>query len=708
MSRTDEDISTNINSDHASSSGVDPFVGKELGKYLILDRVAKGGTATVYKAKDRVLNREVAVKILHEHLEQKREVVERFKNEAQVVASLRHPNVLNVYDFFTHQDRTVLVAEFMPGSTLSALIKGTRRLPEKYVLMLGLEMLNGLRAAHEKGITHRDIKPANILIHPELGVKISDFGLAKLKDVDTGLTREGVFIGTPSFSSPEQIEGRPIDHRSDLFSMGLTIYMLATGAHAFKQKGDSTTTVWFKIVRGKFQAVREIDSNISPDLEKILSRALQVDLDKRYQTAKQMADDILALLKKMKAYPYQDELKAFLEKPVSAAAPGTMVSKKKFIGVAAAVFVLALAIAALLAWQRGDLKPVQDWWAERNVRSIESPKAPAPSVTSPQSPPTGVPAAPAPSTSQPIPAESRPELALPKNEPAPKPARSPLGLKQEPYVLVADSSKIIFHRDRRDFNLRFVFEGDQDFSIARASSAGRKIFEGRFRSGGVDWKNWSVGKFVWKAGSKSGEFELIDWEQYRSRSKAVKKELLVSSAYAETDLQINPWTEILRLSWDSGASADSYRLEIAEDAEFKKSIYAGTSLSKFSNIDRLFHEDITLFWRVSYLDSNRNVFLVDPVRKINLKVMLSASQFALISPQAYDSIVNGQVSVEAVGPSDVKARCGEVGEAGAKSLVPLASESGLLKAQVKLRGDLFYCEAMSARERLAFVLPLQQ
>jgi serine/threonine-protein kinase len=146
--------------------------------------VAKGGTATVYRALDTVLNRDVAVKILHEHLGGKREVVTRFKNEAQVIAQLRHANILTVFDFLEHQGRAVLVVEFMPGVTLSTLVKMASKIPEDFVLMIGLEILQGLRLAHQKGITHRDIKPANILVHPDLGIKISDFGLAKLINSD--------------------------------------------------------------------------------------------------------------------------------------------------------------------------------------------------------------------------------------------------------------------------------------------------------------------------------------------------------------------------------------------------------------------------------------------------------------------------------------------------------------------------------------------
>lgn len=700
MSKTDEDISTNIHSDANASQSLDAFVGKQIGKYEILARVAKGGTATVYQARDKILNRDVAIKILHEHLEQKNEVVERFKNEAQVVASLRHPNILSIYDFFSENGRTILVAEFMPGTTLSALIKTLKKVPENYVLMLGLEMLNGLKAAHEKGITHRDIKPANILIHSELGVKVSDFGLAKLKDADNGLTREGVFIGTPSFSSPEQIEGRPVDRRSDLFSLGLTLYMLATGTHAFKQKGDSTTTVWFKIVRGKFQAVRDIDPSLSPDFEKILARALQVDLDKRYQSAKEMADDVLALLKKRKVYPYQDELRTFLDKPVGAAPNPSHSSFLKILKFSA----LGLAIPALSALAYFFLPAVlvKEWWAAVTPESAKEQKieTTTPPVVIPK------PIEPAVSIIEPkkVEANSSQNSTKPILPAVPK-AFS--GLRSEPFVLLQPKARVIYHRERKDFNLRIPFSVQSEFSLTRAASAGRKISEGKFQAGGFDWKDWGLGRFIWKAGLGAGEIEILDWDQYRSRSRGTKRELQVLSTFNETDLQINPWNQILRLSWESGAKASSYRLEIAEDAEFKKSIFSSATVTRFATIDRLWTKDLSLFWRVSYLDDTRNVFLVDPVRKINLKVFLTAPEFDLISPNPFESLKDGSVRVEGVGPSDAKVRCGEMSEAGPKKWQALESRAGLLSLEMKPTSDLIVCESLSNDEQSLFVIPLQ-
>jgi len=699
MSKTDDDISTNIHSD--ASQSIDLFVGKQIGKYEVLARVAKGGTATVYQARDKILNRDVAIKILHEHLEQKNEVVERFKNEAQVVASLRHPNILSIYDFFTDSGRTILVAEFMPGSTLSALIKSLKKVPEQYVLMLGLEMLNGLKAAHEKGITHRDIKPANILIHSELGVKISDFGLAKLKDADHGLTREGVFIGTPSFSSPEQIEGRPIDPRSDLFSLGLTLYMLATGTHAFKQKGDSTTTVWFKIVRGKFQAVRDIDPSLSPDFERILSRALQVDLDKRYQSAKEMADDVITLLKKRKAHPYQDELKAFLEKPIGAAPNPLQGNYKKLIGFSALAGVIVG--LATLAYYFLPAPAIQDWWYSLTKATPEKVEPRPSPILSPKPEEIVLPEANEKKEEKVEPAPT----AIPKKPLVPVVPKAMVGLKNDPFILLQLHARLIHHRERKDFNLRIPIANESDFSLARASSAGRKIVEGKFQAGGYDWKDWTLGKFNWKAGVTAGDIEVLDWDQYRSRSKGTKRELQVSSKYNETDLQINPWNQILRLSWESGAKASSYRLEIAEDADFKKPIFSNSTVTGFASIDRLWTKDISLYWRVSYLDAARNVFLVDPVRKINLKVFLSAPEFDLISPSPFDSLKDGVVRVEGVGPAEAKVRCGEMSDKGPTKWISLESQAGLLSAEMKPTSDLLICESVTNGEQSLFMIPLQ-
>jgi serine/threonine protein kinase len=275
-----DDLISSKRIEQQDSGGPDSLVGNKIvDRYTILTRIAKGGTAVVYRALDTVLNREVAVKIIHEHLERKEEIVGRFKKEAVMIAQLRHANIVTVFDFLEYRGRAVLVVEFMPGITLSALVNSTEKIHEDIVLMITLNILNGLRVAHEKGMTHRDIKPANILVHSELGVKISDFGLAKIMESDDQLTKTGIFVGTPSFSSPEQIEGRPVDHRSDLFSLGLTMYMLATRSHAFKNKGDSTTTVWYKTVRGTFESARERNPALSEAFEKIVNRSLEVSLE---------------------------------------------------------------------------------------------------------------------------------------------------------------------------------------------------------------------------------------------------------------------------------------------------------------------------------------------------------------------------------------------------------------------------------------------
>ncbi|PIR23388.1 MAG: hypothetical protein COV44_03035 [Deltaproteobacteria bacterium CG11_big_fil_rev_8_21_14_0_20_45_16] len=678
--------------------GEDPLVGAQIGKYSIVAKVAKGGTATVYRALDTVLNREVAVKILHEHLESRREVVERFKNEALVVASLRHPNIVNVYDFLNFEKRSLLVVEYVPGITLSSLIKRFRKIPENFVLMIGLDILQGLRAAHEKGVTHRDIKPANILLHPEMGVKISDFGLAKLLNSDDGLTKDGIFIGTPSFSSPEQIEGKPIDHRSDLFSLGLTLYMLATGLHAFKQKGDTTTTVWFKIVRGKFQAIRELDPSISKDFEKILDRCLQVDPNKRYPTAKAMADDFLEILKRRKLYPHAESLRNFLTSPYSSDSPQASVfgSSKVLLLKTMKYGSLAAAIAGgayYLYWS--DLVK-NDSTQNHSSGPPEVSSADSETVESiPTLPERNLEKARAPSKS-----------ALPKS-----PVNLPLGMKSGRSLLAVADMKLVTKVSNAEFALRFRWKDPlATFRISRDSSFRDLILESKFRDTGFDWTGWSEGQYFYQLGTEKSHLEIEDWTNYRLRMAQRKRDLVVSDDFNDVDLQMNPWTQQLKLSWDSGPTAVGYRLEVANDPQFKNPIFSGVPFSKSSLIERNWDRDQIIYWRVSYLDESRNVFLVDPVRKINLKLTGQAPYIDLIKPNLDSNLKADSkvVELDFIGPRNSKIECSwDASQLGEKAWMLLKDKESHFVAQLKKEGRLLACRASEGKSDIRyFVLDL--
>ncbi len=620
-------MSDDLSLDPTVVEPVDPLVGTQMGRYSILSRIAKGGTATVYQALDNVLNREVAVKILHEHLEGKKEVIERFKKEAQVIAQLRHPNILTVFDFFEFKDRAVVVTEYMPGITLSHLIKNCPKVPEPYVFMIGLEILQGLRAAHEKGITHRDIKPANILMNSEHGVKISDFGLAKLVNIDDGLTKEGVFVGTPSFSSPEQIEGRPVDHRSDLFSLGLTLYMLATRSHAFKVKGDSTTTVWFKIVKGKFQAAREINPDLSPDLERILERSLEVDVKKRYQSAQEMIQDIESLLKARRQFPYQDKLRSFIKNPDTARTTGVVYRRqKKSIWTITATIPLLIGLGVSI-WRLQE-KNVDPAIPENPLVESLSRKGEAEKEK--------------PSSSQ------RQEPELPKK----------ISVHLIPSAIPIPKD-ILWISESRDPGpgLRIRWDGDGKFALAKDREFENPVESGIFPSHFYDAQGLEPAIYYWRGGSSEGRFIIETYNSYRARMKISKRPVVVSSQFGDVDLEINPWHQELRLSWQAGPDAVSYRLDVGTDSQLKNKIFSGTAATKFFTIERNWEKNQSLFWRVSYMDEQSNVFLIDPTRRINLKLKGSAPYFDILSPQPGDRIQNNTVEIRAIGPQMGRFSC---------------------------------------------------
>lgn len=693
--------------DETQMESDDPLVGQKIGKYSIVDRVAKGGTAVVYRAVDEVLNREVAFKVLHEHLEKRSEVVERFKNEARVVASLRHNNIVNVFDFITENDKTVLVVEYVPGMTLSELVRRYNRISEEYCLMLAVEILNGLQAAHEKGITHRDIKPANILLSKDYGVKISDFGLAKLINQDDGLTKEGVFIGTPSFSSPEQIEGKPMDHRTDIFSLGLTLYLLVTGRHAFKAKGDSTTTVWFKIVRGQFKGVREINESLSEDFEKILSKALAVSPDDRYSSAKEMAEAALAILEKRKSLPYQDRLKSFLEHPESA---GELElepidkQKSKSPWIASLMTLLVAAMGAVYFYWTQIQNQSEP--ATPPVVMNESEEGDPFAGVSPESIAVNEPA-----DTRPLPLEAAPP-SVAFNKVAPRQqgsasAASPtlaFGKTAQIAVPLGGANLFIFHPQDSGFALRFEWSNVSDqFALAQDAGFRRTYVEEAFRDRGFDWENWRAGEFFYRVGSKRSELVVEDLESYRTKAQSGKRDLVVTSEFDDVELQFNPWQEQIRLLWPTGPDAQTYRLELAEDRAFQNVIFAGNFSVKSASIERNWTKNQEVFWKISYRDESGNVFFVDPTRRLDLKIKGHASQFDIMSPAAY-SDARGSFNLVSVGPARSENRCRGFPNG---NFIDLKKKGSFFAAQITSDQNWLLCESKLGVKITRVLYPLR-
>src|SRR6202049_3574373 len=224
------------------------LTGKRLGPYEILSAIGAGGMGEVYRAKDTRLDRTVAIKVLPAHLADSSELRDRFESEARTIASLNHPHICTLYDI-GHQDGTdYLVMEYLEGETLEQrLRKGP--LPLEQVLQYAIEIADALDKAHRKGVTHRDLKPGNIML-TKSGTKLLDFGLAKLKQevapaanplsqlptATHAITAQGTILGTLQYMAPEQLEGREVDARTDIFAFGVVVYEMATGKRAFEGK----------------------------------------------------------------------------------------------------------------------------------------------------------------------------------------------------------------------------------------------------------------------------------------------------------------------------------------------------------------------------------------------------------------------------------------------------------------------------------------
>ena len=278
--------------------------GTKLGPYEIVAPLGAGGMGEVYRARDTRLDRTVAVKVLPESLSNNADRLQRFEQEARVLSTLSHPNLLSIYDVGAQAGTHYLVSEFLEGQTLRG-VMGADPLPSRKVSEYALQIANGLSAAHDKGIVHRDLKPENIFVTGDDHVKILDFGLAKQsQDVAalTGsnatlttpaLTAAGTVMGTVGYMSPEQVRGQTVDHRSDIFSLGAILYEMATGSRAFK--GDSGVETMNAILKEDPPEIDATKLKISPGLERIVRHCLEKNPANRFQSAHDLAFAIGAL-----------------------------------------------------------------------------------------------------------------------------------------------------------------------------------------------------------------------------------------------------------------------------------------------------------------------------------------------------------------------------------------------------------------------------
>ena len=307
------------------------LIGKKVSHYRVLDLIGGGGMGMVFKAEDLKLGRLVALKFLPEELAGDPVALKRFEREAQTASALNHRNICTIYEIEEHERQPFIVMEFLEGDNLrdhlSVLEPKVLPLPE--LLVIAVQVCDGLQAAHDKGITHRDIKPANIFLTKQGTVKILDFGLAKLaageeaaehveaevsgvgpppasagqvpkQEIYTSLTRPGTTAGTAGYMSPEQVRKETLDLRTDLFSFGMVLYEMATGRRAFE--GDTAAVIHDAILHQTPVPAHDLNSAVPRSLDAVITKALEKDREKRYQSAAEMSKDLTRVQRQVQPF----------------------------------------------------------------------------------------------------------------------------------------------------------------------------------------------------------------------------------------------------------------------------------------------------------------------------------------------------------------------------------------------------------------------
>jgi len=263
------------------------LVGHHIGRYRILEQIGSGGMSVVYKGVDTALEREVAVKVLHPHLAGKEDSRKRLAREAQAVAKLQHPNILEVFDFAAgDSDTAYIVTEFIRGQTLRQCAEKHPFSPPEIAAMAIHEIAAALAHAHEAGIIHRDLKPENVMVRDDGVIKLMDFGIAKILDREDRMTMTGALVGSPAHMAPEIIEGREVGPEADVFSLGTMLYYFATGVLPFV--GPNATATLKKILDGAYEDPRKLTPAIGDRLAEIIGTCLARQPSDRYSSARQL------------------------------------------------------------------------------------------------------------------------------------------------------------------------------------------------------------------------------------------------------------------------------------------------------------------------------------------------------------------------------------------------------------------------------------
>ena len=331
------------------------MIGQTLGHYKILEKLGEGGMGEVFRAEDTTLDREVALKVLPAELSDDADRLARFEREAKTLAALDHPNIVTIHTVEESEGTRFLTMQLVEGRQLSELIP-SGGMPLERIFDIAIPLADALATAHEKGVIHRDLKPANVMVTDEGRVKVLDFGLAKLRsELGAGslatamptepLTEEGRIVGTMPYMSPEQLEGGDLDERSDIFSLGIVLYEMASGERPFK--GETSVSLISSIVKDSPQPVDTLRDGLPHHLGRVVGRCLEKNPERRYQTAKDVRNELEALAKETES----DVVARTSGATIPAAAP-----PKRFrqwpLAVGIAIALLALGLLWIGRWEQ--------------------------------------------------------------------------------------------------------------------------------------------------------------------------------------------------------------------------------------------------------------------------------------------------------------------------------------------------------------------
>src|SRR5215210_2418185 len=317
------------------------------GRFEIVELIGKGGMSSVFKAHDRLLDRIVALKILHPHFTEDEEYVERFRREARSVAQLSHPNIVTVIDRGEDEGRQYIVFGYVEGENLKQLLERTGPMPVRDALIMALQMARALSFAHGRGLIHRDVKPQNVLLNADGQAKMTDFGIARSLDVQ-GVTITGTVLGTSEYIAPEQARGNQVDAQTDVYSLGVVLYELLTGRVPYD--GDNFVTVALRHVNEPVPSLLERRPDAPPRLALAVERAMAKSPDERYESMDHLVEELEACLDELD--PVSEEATMIARRPVSGPQRSRPQRRRRRLGVLWPILaVLAvLAVAALAAF----------------------------------------------------------------------------------------------------------------------------------------------------------------------------------------------------------------------------------------------------------------------------------------------------------------------------------------------------------------------